>query len=152
MSAGMRITPTSNAVALLSRHAGCGANDWAGCCGPVPRKTLIDAVVEGRQCAAVRIARGAITVPVQAPDACPPASLRLIKTTAEAAPVQSLPLTIAVVAETLEPSAVHAALTGIVGAGGGELGDAGELPPPHAATTNSAAETPASTAIRMASA
>ena len=34
MSAGMRITPTSKAVALLSRHDGCGANDSAGCCGP----------------------------------------------------------------------------------------------------------------------
>jgi hypothetical protein len=116
---------------------------------------LIDAVVEGRQCAAVTIARGAITVPVHAPVGCPAASLRLSSTTAEAAPVQSLPLTIAVDEDededTVEPSAVHAALTGTVGAAGGELGDAGE-PPPHAASSNNTAQAPAGNAIRMVSA
>jgi hypothetical protein len=90
-------------------------------------------------------------VPVQAPDGCPPASRKLSSTTAEAVPVQSLPLTIAVEADAVEPSAVHAALTGTVGAGGGEVGDAGE-PPPHAASTNSAAQAPARKALRMISA
>jgi hypothetical protein len=54
-------------------------------------------------------------------------------------------------ADAVEPSAVHAALTGTVGAGGGELGDAGE-PPPHAASSNSTAQAPARKAIRMVSA
>jgi hypothetical protein len=81
----------------------------------------------------------------------PLASRKLSSTMAEGVPVQSLPLTIAVDADTVEPSAVQAALTGTVGAGGGELGDAGELPP-HAASSNSTAQAPAGTAIRMVSA
>src|SRR4029453_15458851 len=68
MSDGITTTPTSSAVEFDSRHPGCGVNDCAVCCGPVPRKTDTDAVAAGRQCAAVRIAPGAITVPVHDPD------------------------------------------------------------------------------------
>jgi len=91
--------------------------------------------VWARQCAAVRTARGAMTVPEHAPERLPSASRRLMRTTGEFDVVHVAPLVIAV-AEDTAPSAPHAALIGTVGVGVGDEGG-GEKPPPQA--VNSAA-------------
>src|SRR5258708_32339025 len=100
---------------------------------PVPGNTLIEAVPAVRQCAAVRIARAAMIVPEQDPLCVPLASFMLRSTTGSAAVEQLVPLTIAVC-----PSAPHAADTGVVGAGDGDV--EGDPPPPHAAQRSSAAQ------------
>ena len=82
----------------------------------------MDTVVEGRQCAAVRIARGAMTVPVHEPACSPSLSFKFIRTTGELVVGHSAPFTIAVDPDTVSPSAPHAALIGVVGAGDGEVG------------------------------
>jgi hypothetical protein len=59
-------------------------------------------------------------------------------TTEELVTGHSAPLTIDVDAETLEPSAPHAALIGIVGVGVGDEG-VDEEPPPHPAASSTTA-------------
>src|SRR3954452_15832579 len=95
MSAGISTTPTSNDGVFASRHDGCAAKELAVCCGPLPRNTSTEAAGGCRQCAAVRIARGAMIVPLHDPTCCPVASLTLSRTTGEASVEQSAPLTIA---------------------------------------------------------
>src|SRR5262249_26790388 len=153
MSAGISTTPTSNCDGDDSRHDGCAANELAVCCGPLPRNTSTDAAGGCRQCAAVRMARGAITVPLHPPAWAPPASFMLSRTTGELSVEHSAPLTMAVDGETDCVSAPHALAAGTVGgAGAGDVG--AEAPPPQAAsaTNTSAAEqrTPMSVCDRFA--
>src|SRR5262245_29949075 len=135
MSAGISTTPTSNCDGDDSRHDGCAANELASCCGPVPRNTCTDAAGDWRQCAAVRIARGAITVPLHAPDGTPFTSFMLSSTTAELSVEQSTPLTIAVDAEIDCAMAPHALVGGSVGGAGAGVDGAPPPPPPHAAAS-----------------
>ena len=91
---------------------------------------MIDAVPAVRQCAAVRTARGAMTVPEQEPFCRPLASFMFNRTTDAVAVLHSLPLTTATVWPLIAP---HAAETGVVGAGDGEVDVDDEPLPPHAA-------------------
>src|SRR5438128_8409421 len=130
MSSVISTTPTSNDVLFASRQFGCPAKDAATISGPVPRKTLIEAVAAGRQCAAVRTARGAITVPEHEPNCSPLLSFKFRSTTGELAVEHSVPLTMSIDDDSTWLTAVQALDTGIVGVGDGELGVEDVLLPP----------------------
>src|SRR5260221_5284584 len=101
MSSGVSTTPASNAVLFASRQLGSAANDVATSSGTEPRNTLTEVAGGCRQCAAVRMARGAITVPEHEPTCWPPLSFMFKRTTGELAVEHSTPLTIAVDADTV---------------------------------------------------
>jgi hypothetical protein len=82
------------------------------------------------QCAAVRIARGEITVPEHAPAGELKLSRMLRRTTAEAPVGQSVPLRMARDEDALDPSTPHAPPDGNPGEGLGVVGVVGVPPPP----------------------
>src|SRR5687768_2068132 len=88
------------------------------------------------QCAAVRIARGEMTVPEHAPVGELKLSRMLRRTTAEAPVGQSVPLRMSSDADAVDPSTPHAPPG--MPAGGGVVGPVGvppPPPPPHARVT-----------------
>src|SRR5436190_10245440 len=113
MSPGISTTAASNAVLFASRQLGCAAKDCATSSAPVPRNTLIDAVADERQWAAVRMARGAITVPEHDPTWRPLLSFMFSSTTGEFVVEHSTPLTTSSAPEAAWLTAVHALETGM---------------------------------------